>query len=100
VQDIIKGHYKGSLDGRLMKQALYVWDPVEKWFAMRDQDIYTTVKVRVTITVGWDRLFHRSCGVRSWHCSLGARGLHGMTNHSPLLDRFLTIDTLLHNTSV
>jgi salicylate hydroxylase len=37
VQDIMKGLTKGSPDGRLMKQALYVRDPLEKWYEMRDQ---------------------------------------------------------------
>ncbi|KAJ5232460.1 hypothetical protein N7468_005416 [Penicillium chermesinum] len=34
VQDIISGLRKGSPDGRMLKQALYVRDPLNKWFEM------------------------------------------------------------------
>jgi salicylate hydroxylase len=36
VQDLIKGLHKGSPDGRMMKQALYVRDPLAKWFEMKE----------------------------------------------------------------
>lgn len=37
VQDIIKGLEAGSPDGRMMKQALYVRDPLAKWYEMNEQ---------------------------------------------------------------
>ncbi|KAJ5899157.1 hypothetical protein N7495_003901 [Penicillium taxi] len=37
VQDIIEGLKLGSEDGRMMKQALYVRDPLDKWFEMKDE---------------------------------------------------------------
>ncbi|KAJ5112271.1 hypothetical protein N7532_000316 [Penicillium argentinense] len=36
VQDIISGLRKGSPDGRMLKQALYVRDPLDKWYEMKD----------------------------------------------------------------
>jgi len=36
VQDIIAGLRKGSPDGKMLKQALYVRDPLDKWFEMKD----------------------------------------------------------------
>ena len=36
VQDIIEGLRKGSPDGRMLKQALYVRDPLDKWYEMKD----------------------------------------------------------------
>ncbi|KAJ5638221.1 hypothetical protein N7490_008100 [Penicillium lividum] len=36
VQDIIKGLNAGSPDGRMMKQALYVREPIAEWFEMKD----------------------------------------------------------------
>lgn len=38
VQDIIAGLQAGSPDGRMMKQALYVRDPLAKWFEMNEQN--------------------------------------------------------------
>ncbi|CEJ59416.1 hypothetical protein PMG11_08041 [Penicillium brasilianum] len=35
VQDIIEGLRKGSPDGRMLKQALYVRDPLDKWYEMK-----------------------------------------------------------------
>ncbi|KAJ5403332.1 hypothetical protein N7509_003203 [Penicillium cosmopolitanum] len=36
VQDIIAGLRKGSEDGKILKQALYVRDPLDKWFEMKE----------------------------------------------------------------
>jgi salicylate hydroxylase len=36
VQDIIAGLRKGSADGKMLKQALYVRDPLDKWFEMKE----------------------------------------------------------------
>ncbi|KAJ5661998.1 uncharacterized protein N7477_009614 [Penicillium maclennaniae] len=36
VQDMIKALHKGSPDGRMMKQALYVRDPIAKWFEIAE----------------------------------------------------------------
>ncbi|KAJ5919366.1 hypothetical protein N7466_010309 [Penicillium verhagenii] len=36
VQDLIKGLEAGSPDGRMMKQALYVREPIAKWYEMKD----------------------------------------------------------------
>jgi salicylate hydroxylase len=36
VQDIIEGLRKGSPDGRMLKQALYVRDPLDKWYEMKN----------------------------------------------------------------
>lgn len=36
VQHIIEGLRKGSPDGRMMKQALYVRDPLDKWYEMKE----------------------------------------------------------------
>ena len=38
VQDIIAGLRKSSPDGKMMKQALYVRKPVDKWFEMNDSN--------------------------------------------------------------
>lgn len=38
VQDIIAGLRKSSPDGKMMKQALYVRKPVDKWFEMNGSD--------------------------------------------------------------
>ncbi|KUM61464.1 hypothetical protein ACN42_g5660 [Penicillium freii] len=38
VQDIIAGLQAGSPDGRMMKQALYVRDPLAKWSEMNEQN--------------------------------------------------------------
>lgn len=35
VQEIISGLRKGSSDGKILKQALYVREPTEKWFAVQ-----------------------------------------------------------------
>lgn len=35
VQHIIEGLRKGSSDGRMLKQALYVRDPLDKWYEMK-----------------------------------------------------------------
>ncbi|KAJ5105440.1 hypothetical protein NUU61_002787 [Penicillium alfredii] len=36
VQDIIAGLRKSSPDGRMLKQALYVRDPLDKWYEMKE----------------------------------------------------------------
>ncbi|KAJ6094884.1 hypothetical protein N7467_002397 [Penicillium canescens] len=36
VQDIIAGLRKGSPDGKMLKQALYVRDPIDKWYEMKE----------------------------------------------------------------
>ncbi|CAG7985332.1 unnamed protein product [Penicillium olsonii] len=36
VQDIIAGLRKSSEDGKMLKQALYVRDPIAKWYEMKD----------------------------------------------------------------
>lgn len=36
VQDIIEGLQAGSPDGRMLKQALYVREPIEKWYEMKE----------------------------------------------------------------
>lgn len=36
VQDIVTGLRKGSPDGKMLKQALYVRDPLDKWYEMKD----------------------------------------------------------------
>lgn len=38
VQDIIEGLRKGSPDGKMMKQALYVRDPIPRWYEMKTDD--------------------------------------------------------------
>ncbi|KAL1968832.1 hypothetical protein VTN77DRAFT_1193 [Rasamsonia byssochlamydoides] len=38
VQDIISGLRKGSPDGKMMKQALYVRDPLDKWYELNDSN--------------------------------------------------------------
>ncbi|KAJ6108096.1 hypothetical protein N7523_009419 [Penicillium sp. IBT 18751x] len=38
VQDIIKGLRKASPDGKMLKQALYVRDPIDKWYEMGQKD--------------------------------------------------------------
>ena len=38
VQDIVAGLRKSSPDGKMMKQALYVRKPVDKWFEMNESD--------------------------------------------------------------
>ncbi|KAJ5665771.1 uncharacterized protein N7477_008219 [Penicillium maclennaniae] len=38
VQDIIKGLRKASPDGKMLKQALYVRDPIDKWYEMGHKD--------------------------------------------------------------
>ena len=38
VQDVIEGLRKGSPDGKMLKQALYVRDPIDKWYEMGQKD--------------------------------------------------------------
>lgn len=38
VQDIIAGPRKGSPDGKMMKQALYVRDPLDKWYEVNESN--------------------------------------------------------------